>query len=120
MRKIKRKVKKKILVFLGLFLLVIAGCFGVGYYLYNQEQIKIAQEKALLKKIKNHYNEIVKVKKETTLYAEKDGKYESVGTIGEGEVVSLEETQITTNTKYFKMKELGYFDSVIEYLEALK
>ena len=43
MRKIKRKVKKKILVFLGLFLLVIAGGFGVGYYLYNQEQIKIAQ-----------------------------------------------------------------------------
>ena len=117
MRKIKRKIKKKFFWFFILVLLVVAGGFGVSYYLYNQEQIKIAHEKALLKKIKSHYNEIVKISKETKLYEKINDKYESIGTIGEGEVVSLEDIEITTDVKYFKIKELGYY---VKYQDVSK
>lgn len=117
MRKIKRKIKKKFFLFFILVLLVVAGGFGVSYYLYNQEQIKIAHEKALLEKIKSHYNEIVKISKETKLYEKINDKYESIGTIGEGEVVSLEDIEITTDVKYFKIKELGYY---VKYQDVSK
>ena len=110
MARVRRRLKKKIIV--GLIILLILVCGGgVGYYFYleHQEELKIIAEKALLKEIKSHYGDVVEVNKETILYEEKDGKYESVGTIGKGEVVSLEECEIDTKTKYFKIKELGYY-----------
>lgn len=111
MARVRRRLKKKIVVGLIILLILVCGGGGVGYYFYleHQEELKIIAEKALLKEIKSHYGDVVEVNKETILYEEKDGKYESVGTIGKGEVVSLEECEIDTKTKYFKIKELGYY-----------
>ena len=109
MRIRKRKFKKKglIILFLILFALIIAS--GISYYFYDQEQVRIALEKAKVKEIKSHYSEIVEIIKDTILYEEKDGKYLEVGSIAASEKVSLEEIDIDLNTKYFKIKELGYY-----------
>lgn len=111
MARVRRRLKKKIIIFLIIFLVLVGVGCGVGYYFYleHQEELRMAAEKALVKKIKSHYGEIVEINKETNLYEEKNGKFESIGTIGKGEVVSLEECDINTETKYFKIKELGYY-----------
>lgn len=118
MRKVKRKVKKKIIISLVVVLIILGIGSFLTYYFYNQEQLRIEAEKALIKKIKSHYSEIVKIKKETPLYEEKNGKYTDVGTIGEGEVVSLDKVDIDINTKYFKVKELGYYVKYQDVEEA--
>ena len=85
--------------------------FIIGNYLYkeHQEQIRIALEKELVEKIKSHYGDVVTITKDTNLYDYVDGKYNVVGTISKEEVVSLEAADINKETKYFKIKELGYF-----------
>lgn len=110
MRKIRRKFKKKFIIFVILIFLIILGCFG-GYYLYkeHQEEIKIALEKELVNKIKSHYSDVVSISKDTELYELVNNKYESVGVISKDEVVSLEKIAINKDTKYFKIKDLGYY-----------
>lgn len=105
----RRRLKKKIFIGFFVFLFLVAAGCGVGYYFYHQEQIRIQLEKALLKEIKSHYAEVVEINKDTTLYEEVDGKYNEVGSIAKGEVVSLDNVDINTDTKYFKLKEFGYF-----------
>ena len=109
MARIRRRLKKKIIFGVIIFFILIGiGC-GVGYYFHHQEQVRVALEKAKLKEIKSHYSEIVEISKDTSLYEEIDGKYSEIGTIAMGEVVSLENEKITLDTKYFKIKELGYY-----------
>lgn len=111
MARIRRRVKKKIIIGLIIFLILVGIGSGVGYYLYKQhkEELRIAYEKELTEKIKSHYNDIVEISKETILYEKINNKYVEVGSIGSGEVVSLEEEKINFETKYFKIKELGYY-----------
>ena len=112
MRKSRRRLRKKFFVLICclLIILIVGGCF-VGYYLYkeHQEEIRIALEKELVDKIKSHYSEVVSINKDTDLYELVDGKYESIGTISKDEVVSLEKIDINKDTKYFKLKDFGYY-----------
>ena len=111
MARIRRKVKKKIVIGLVVFLILIVTLFVVGFYFYKQhkEELRIAYEKELTEEIKSHYNNIVEISKETSLYEKVDNKYVNVGSIEAGEIVSLEEENITFMTEYFKIKELGYY-----------
>ena len=111
MARIRRRVKKKIIIFLVIFLVLVGIGTGVGIYLYKQhkEELRIAYEKEMYNKVKSHYSDIVEITKETTLYEKVDDNYLEVGSIGASEVVSLEEEKITFETKYFKIKELGYY-----------
>ena len=119
MARIRRRVKKKIIIFLVIFLVLVGIGTGVGIYLYKQhkEELRIAYEKEMYNKVKSHYSDIVEITKETTLYEKVDDKYLDVGSIGASEVVSLEEEKITFETKYFKIKELGYY---VKYQDVKK
>lgn len=101
-----------------LFLLLIVG--GVGYYFYNskkQLEQQQKQETKLLKDINSHYSDIVEISSNSSLFEKKDNKYVKVGTITSGEIVALEKTDITVDTKYFQIKDLGYY---IEYKNVKK
>ena len=117
MVRIRRKAKKRLLVVLIiiLFLAIVFG--GAGYYFYRTEQIEKENTKKLIEKIKGYYSEIVEIKKDSTLYELKNDKYVEVGSVSLGERFSLDECDIDENTKYFKLKELGYF---IEYQNVKK
>lgn len=110
MGKRKRKIKNKFLIF-GILIFVILIASGVvGTYIYNvqkQKEKDIIEKK--IKEINDHYNDVVSINKDCSLYEKKDGKYIEVGTIAKDEVVSLEKTKINENTKYFKIKELDYY-----------
>ena len=109
MRK-KRRIKKKILIFLIIFMILVLIAGGCGYYLYREEQERKEKEiKSLIDNINSHYSEIVEVEKESTLYELKDNKYVEVGMVSAGERFNLEKEEINQDTKYFKLKDLGYF-----------
>lgn len=105
----KRRVKKKVFAFILLFLGVLLLCGGIVYNYYRNEKIKEENAIKLVREIKSHYGEIIEVSKDSSLYEKKDGKYVKIGTVASGERFSLEEADISVNTKYFKIKELGYY-----------
>lgn len=124
MRKRRVKVKKWFLILL--VVLILGGCIGgFCYYKYQEqvnEELRIAKEKKLIKKIKSHYGESVKISKDTSLYTLNDDKYEEVGKISAGEIVKLSEIEITKDTKYFYSEELGFYISYkdVEVTEEVK
>lgn len=120
MVRIRRRVKKKLIIGLIIFIflgLIVGGSLLVVNYLHNKEQARIQAEKDLISAIKGNYNDIVEISKDTTLYEKKDGKYLEIGSIAAGEVVSLEKEDISINTKYFKLKDLGYY---VKYQDVKK
>lgn len=116
MKKDRRGKKIGLICILVFVILVIIGS-GIGFYYYRNEQIRKDNEVKLLKEIKSHYSEIIEVNKDSSLYEKKDGKYIKIGTVAGGERFSLDKVDININTKYFKLKELGYF---IEYKNVKK
>lgn len=113
MRK-RRKFKKKVFVVFGVFLLVICLVGGGLFYkhqeMLKEEAIRIKNEK-LLKKINSHYSDVIEISKDTNFYELKDSKYIKLGSVSKGEKFNLEKEDITLETKYFKLKDLGYYVS---------
>ena len=109
MVRIRKKAKKRLLIGLIVVLFLIVVFCGIGYYFYKTDQIEKENKKKLVEKIKTYYSEIVEIKKDSTLYELNNDKYIEVGSVSLGERFSLEECDIDENTKYFKLKELGYF-----------
>lgn len=108
-----RKLKKKLIISLLIILVSICGLLSVYFYLDKEQKEKIfLEEKKKLDRINSYYSEIVSIAKDSKLYELKDGKYKEIGTVSKGEIFSLEKEKITLKTKYFKLKELGYY---IEY-----
>lgn len=111
----KRRVKLKKVVLIIFIVLVIVGCVGgFGYYKYQEkvnEEIKIAKEKKLIKEIKSHYSEKVKIVNDTALYQKVDDEYQAIGQISSGEIINLSKTDIDKDTKYFYSEELGFYVS---------
>lgn len=106
--------KKKIFVVL-IFIISIAIVFSFFAYWKHQETEKEKTQETqrieLIKEIKSHYSSNVIVVKDTNLYKDNDGKKESVGTISKDQVISLDEIEITENTKYFYSKDLDMYIS---------
>ena len=103
MRRIrKRKMKRIIIVFMLIFLIIALGIFAfVKIRGKKQEEVNIKLEN----EIKEHYNSVVKVLKDTALYTYNDG-YIKAGKIKKDEIIDLNEITITYQDKYFKIKEL--------------
>ena len=79
---------------------------------------KIAMGKAIEESkvnISNHYNEYVITNKESNLY---NSNEEIIGVIGNNVSLSLEDTLINKDTKYFKVKD--FEDTYIEYNDVEK
>ena len=83
--------------------LIIVLCIG-GYFGYNYfyEKNNMLKEKDIVKKITSHYNEYVKTNDEVKIY-DKNGN--ETGLIGKDVELNLDEIEITSDTKYFKIKD---------------
>lgn len=115
----RRRMKK---VFAVLILIVAISLVGIGAFLYfdNEEKMKIRkinEEKKLVEKIKNSYNKYVKVKSGSTLYKLDNGKYSEILKLNSEKEFTLEDAKIDKDTKYFLVKELGYY---VRYQDVLK
>ena len=106
----KRRLKKWVYVVFIVLLLVIG--FGT-YKIINSKRLQNEREarNELIKNIKNHYDQYVKVSRDTSLL-EKDGNnYNKIGTIYQNANLELDDASIDANTKYFKIKDLEYYVS---------
>ena len=115
--KSKKKKTKKILV-ICLFIILLSLILVLMYF--NNEEKKerirlenIKKEKELIKEITSHYNEYVKTNKEVNIYNEKE---EEIGKIASDIELSLEESLIDKDTKYFKIKD--FENSYIKYQDV--
>lgn len=106
----KKKNKKKIILIITIILIILT--LGACYIYITkveeekeQERIRLEnlkKEQELISEISSHYNEYVKTNKETILYNENG---EEIGKIANNIELSLEDTTIDKDTKYFKIKE---------------
>lgn len=94
----KKKKKKKVKLFASV--IIAASCILLGYCLYSTYNSE-RQNKNIIDEIASHYNTYVRTNKEATLY---DGSFAEAGVIGKNIELTLDEVDITTDTKYFKIE----------------
>lgn len=97
----KRKNKKSNLIIVILFIIVLGICGYFGYKYVVSKNIMLNKEK-IIEKITSHYNKYVKTDKNVVLY-DKSGS--EAGLIGKNVELNLDEIEITSDTKYFKIKD---------------
>lgn len=59
------------------------------------------------KEILSHYNDVVKVNKDSKIYIYEDNKYKEIGTIFNGEIINLERETIDYDVTKFHIKDLN-------------
>lgn len=96
----KKKNRKRIVSLILLLILVII-VVGIIFAINNKSS-KI-ENKKLINKISEHYNEFVITNKETELYDENGNE---LGKIGNGIEIVLNDININNDTKYFSIKDL--------------
>ena len=116
----KRKLTNVIIVVL--VLIVAFSIIGTGVFLHNKnrenrEKQNRENEKVLVKKITDSYSKYVKVKEGSFLYKLDNGKYAKVIKLDKEKEFTLEDVNIDKNTKYFLIKELGYY---VRYQDVIK
>ena len=121
----KNKKGKK----LGLIILVLVVGFSIvgtsiflGYrnreiILKNKLKKDRENEKVLVEKIKNSYSKYVKIKTGSFLYEVDNGKYKKVLKLDKEKEFTLDDIKIDKDTKYFFVKELGYY---VRYQDVIK
>lgn len=113
----RKKSKKRMYLIMILSILLVTLILTLLYYLDQEKKDKLRleklkQEQELVEKITSHYGEFVKTSESAKIYNEKE---EEVGFFY-GQEVSLEETIIDKNTKYFKIKD--FEDTYIKYKDV--
>lgn len=88
-----------VIIALPIIVLCIGGYFGYNYFYEKNNMLK---EKDIVKKITSHYNEYVKTNDEVKIY---DKNSNEIGLIGKGVELGLDEIEINSGTKYFKIKD---------------
>ena len=88
-----------VIIALPIIVLCIGGYFGYNYFYEKNNMLK---EKDIFKKITSHYNEYVKTNDEVKIY---DKNSNEIGLIGKGVELGLDEIEINSGTKYFKIKD---------------
>lgn len=111
-----KKRNKKIFLLIGILFVLI---FTVLIYFIikdkNTDLENLKKEKQLIEEISSHYNKYVVTNKETNIYNEKE---EIAGKINVNIELTLKESQIDKNTKYFSLKDFeGYY---IKYQDVEK
>lgn len=84
-----------------------------------QKQIKREEKEnkeVIVNKVKEHYDEYVKVDKKAKIYIQKDKKYKSIGMVNKGVNLSLEPLKNKKQT-HFKIKDSEYY---ISYQDVCK
>lgn len=112
MKKKTNNKKRKNKIFIVLFIILVIILAYLSYYMYNDkiEKETLKQEQNLIKEITSHYNNFVKTNKDANIYNDKE---EVIGKIAINVELSLEETKIDKNTKYFKL--VDFDNSYIKY-----
>lgn len=108
MRTKKRKKGSPKLIPTIIIIIILLLLSFIGYKMITNNNLN--NEKESINTIKKHYGENVITTKETDLY-NKDG--EKIGKINKSVEISLNATDITKETKYFKIKDLE--DAYIKY-----
>ena len=111
----KKRNKKILLLIVMLFVLMI---MILIYFIIKDKNINLEnlkKEQQLIEEITNHYNEYVITNKKTDIY---NAKEEIIGKINSNIELSLVETEINKNTKYFSLKD--FEDSYIKYQDVDK
>ena len=107
-----KKSKKRIILVVILFILLLVFLGVLGYFLKEEHDEKVRlenlkKEKELVAEISSHYNIYVKTNKEALLY---NSDNEVVGKLPVDTEISLKEITIDKNTKYFEISTFeGYF-----------
>ena len=116
----KRKLINIIIVVL--VLIMAFSIIGTGIFLHNKniedrKKQNRENEEVLVKKITDSYSKYVKVKEGSFLYKISNGKYEKIIKLDKDKEFTLEDIKIDKNTKYFLIKELGYY---VKYQDVIK
>ena len=110
--------KKRVVVLLSIIVVAIITTTSIVILINKIEKKKIAENnKILLNEINSHYGSFVKTNKESILYKKENNTYIEYGKINKGINLTLNETPIDLNTKYFKIKD---FDLYIKYEDVDK
>ena len=99
-----KKRKKRLKLYAILLIIIVLLILGLIIYkiMSNNNKIKLKiKEQETIETIKNHYQETVITNKETDLYDSEENK---IGKINESVIISLEDTNIDLNTKYFNYR----------------
>ena len=112
----RRKLKKNIWIIFIVLLLIVG---GFSYYFIRENNLKKKQEeeRKIILNIKSHYNEYVKVDRDSRIFIKKNNEYIENGMIYQDEELSLDDVDINLNTKYFPIKDKDYY---IEYNNVSK
>lgn len=120
----KKVMKKKKVLFLVFFLVIMLG--GIGGYFGYQNHLEKKREERILE-IKSHYGNFVRVLKNSKLYVKKESSFEEIGEVHDDIVVPLEEFDIQseTDTKFLIHQTnyyVDYFNVVVDdgTIEGLK
>lgn len=105
-------MNKKVLI-IFLIIIIIIGVTVTSIFIINSNNQKKLEEerKLLLKDINSHYNEYVITTKDTNLYKKDNNKYVEVGNISKDIKLTLNNTDINIDTKYFLVKDLDMYVS---------
>ncbi len=111
-----RRKRRRMKIFLILGIIVLGfGMIGGGLLYGHQQNLKEEairiKNELLLKKINSRFGDVIEISKDTNFYELKDNKYVKLGSVSKGEKFNLEKEKITLDTKYFKLKDLGYYVS---------
>lgn len=117
----KRKLKKWT-YFLIIIPLIIGGLVTYKIVSDKQEQRRLEEEQAKIEKIKSHYNEFVKTNAKTSLLVKNNDKYEEAGSVYSDVMLKLDNTDITSDTKYFKIQDTDYYleYSTVDKIDEIK
>ncbi|MBR2248648.1 MAG: polysaccharide deacetylase family protein [Bacilli bacterium] len=99
------KKKTKVLIIFIIIIGILVSFFVIKKIQNNKI---LLSNKNRLKEIKSHYNNYVKVIKETNLY---NNKYKKIGTISKNKKLILKKQKITKDTKYFNIDNTNYYVS---------
>ena len=105
-------MKKRVVIIISTVILILLSTVLVfAVKKYKSDKLK-EEQTILVQKISSHYSDYVITNKETELYKKEDNNYIKAGKINKDIALTLNETQITHDTKYFHVRD---FDLYIKY-----
>ena len=107
----KRRLKRSVIILFILLVFIIVGVLGFLFIKDKKAEEKKIKIEKLITNINKHYDGTVKVNKDSELYELTNGDYKKIGTISKDTIFNLEKIKINQDTKYFKIKENGFYIS---------